>query len=81
VLGAQAVLAWSSVGAPESSSSSHNQNREDLDVYFAIEGPSDICRFGPWEPEGIRVNVMRPVALGSECLDRWITRDPELLAA
>jgi NAD(P)-dependent dehydrogenase (short-subunit alcohol dehydrogenase family) len=32
-------------------------------------------------PLGIRVNVICPVASGSESLDRWIVRDPERLAA
>jgi NAD(P)-dependent dehydrogenase (short-subunit alcohol dehydrogenase family) len=32
-------------------------------------------------PMGIRVNVICPVASGSESLDRWVTRDPERLAA
>jgi NAD(P)-dependent dehydrogenase (short-subunit alcohol dehydrogenase family) len=32
-------------------------------------------------PYGIRVNVICPVASGSESLDRWVTRDPERLAA
>ena len=32
-------------------------------------------------PLGIRVNVICPVASGSESLDRWIARDPERLAA
>jgi NAD(P)-dependent dehydrogenase (short-subunit alcohol dehydrogenase family) len=32
-------------------------------------------------PHGIRVNVICPVASGSESLDRWVTRDPERLAA
>jgi NAD(P)-dependent dehydrogenase (short-subunit alcohol dehydrogenase family) len=32
-------------------------------------------------PQGIRVNVICPVASGSESLDRWIVRDPERLAA
>ena len=32
-------------------------------------------------PLGIRVNVICPVASGSESLDRWVTRDPERLAA
>jgi NAD(P)-dependent dehydrogenase (short-subunit alcohol dehydrogenase family) len=32
-------------------------------------------------PSGIRVNVICPVASGSESLDRWVTRDPERLAA
>jgi NAD(P)-dependent dehydrogenase (short-subunit alcohol dehydrogenase family) len=32
-------------------------------------------------PVGIRVNVICPVASGSEALDRWVTRDPERLAA
>ena len=32
-------------------------------------------------PQGIRVNVICPVASGSESLDRWVTRDPERLAA
>ena len=32
-------------------------------------------------PIGIRVNVICPVASGSESLDRWIVRDPERLAA
>jgi NAD(P)-dependent dehydrogenase (short-subunit alcohol dehydrogenase family) len=32
-------------------------------------------------PMGIRVNVICPVASGSESLDRWIVRDPERLAA
>jgi NAD(P)-dependent dehydrogenase (short-subunit alcohol dehydrogenase family) len=32
-------------------------------------------------PLGIRVNVICPVASGSESLDRWASRDPERLAA
>jgi len=32
-------------------------------------------------PQGIRVNVVCPVASGSESLDRWSNRDPERLAA
>ena len=32
-------------------------------------------------PIGVRVNVICPVASGSESLDRWIVRDPERLAA
>jgi hypothetical protein len=32
-------------------------------------------------PLGIRVNVICPVASGSESLDRWVTRDPQRLAA
>jgi NAD(P)-dependent dehydrogenase (short-subunit alcohol dehydrogenase family) len=32
-------------------------------------------------PLGIRVNVICPVASGSESLDRWVARDPERLAA
>jgi len=32
-------------------------------------------------PLGIRVNVICPVASGSEALDRWVVRDPERLAA
>jgi NAD(P)-dependent dehydrogenase (short-subunit alcohol dehydrogenase family) len=32
-------------------------------------------------PQGIRVNVICPVASGSEALDRWVMRDPERLAA
>src|SRR4030095_1839721 len=32
-------------------------------------------------PSGIRVNVICPVASGSESLDRWATRDPERLAS
>jgi NAD(P)-dependent dehydrogenase (short-subunit alcohol dehydrogenase family) len=32
-------------------------------------------------PIGIRVNVICPVASGSESLDRWATRDPARLAA
>lgn len=32
-------------------------------------------------PLGIRVNVICPVASGSESLDRWVSRDPERLAA
>jgi NAD(P)-dependent dehydrogenase (short-subunit alcohol dehydrogenase family) len=32
-------------------------------------------------PQGIRVNVICPVASGSESLDRWVVRDPERLAA
>ena len=32
-------------------------------------------------PQGIRVNVICPVASGSESLDRWIARDPERIAA
>jgi NAD(P)-dependent dehydrogenase (short-subunit alcohol dehydrogenase family) len=32
-------------------------------------------------PLGIRVNVICPVASGSESLDRWVVRDPERLAA
>jgi NAD(P)-dependent dehydrogenase (short-subunit alcohol dehydrogenase family) len=32
-------------------------------------------------PLGIRVNVICPVASGSESLDRWAARDPERLAA
>jgi NAD(P)-dependent dehydrogenase (short-subunit alcohol dehydrogenase family) len=32
-------------------------------------------------PQGIRVNVVCPVASGSEALDRWVVRDPERLAA
>jgi NAD(P)-dependent dehydrogenase (short-subunit alcohol dehydrogenase family) len=32
-------------------------------------------------PQGIRVNVVCPVASGSESLDRWVVRDPERLAA
>jgi NAD(P)-dependent dehydrogenase (short-subunit alcohol dehydrogenase family) len=32
-------------------------------------------------PRGIRVNVICPVASGSESLDRWVVRDPERLAA
>jgi len=32
-------------------------------------------------PLGIRVNVICPVASGSESLDRWIVRHPECLAA
>ena len=32
-------------------------------------------------PRGIRVNVICPVASGSESLDRWITRDPKRIEA
>lgn len=32
-------------------------------------------------PLGIRVNVICPVASGSESLDRWVAHDPERLAA
>ena len=32
-------------------------------------------------PLGVRVNVICPVASGSESLDRWVMRDPERLAA
>ncbi len=32
-------------------------------------------------PLGVRVNVICPVASGSESLDRWVTRDPERLAS
>jgi len=32
-------------------------------------------------PLGVRVNVICPVASGSESLDRWVVRDPERLAA
>ncbi len=32
-------------------------------------------------PMGIRVNVICPVASGSESLDRWIDRDPDRIAA
>ena len=32
-------------------------------------------------PQGIRVNVICPVASGSESLDRWVMRDPERLAS
>jgi NAD(P)-dependent dehydrogenase (short-subunit alcohol dehydrogenase family) len=32
-------------------------------------------------PLGIRVNVICPVASGSEALDRWVVRDPERLSA
>jgi len=32
-------------------------------------------------PIGVRMNVICPVASGSESLDRWIVRDPERLAA
>jgi NAD(P)-dependent dehydrogenase (short-subunit alcohol dehydrogenase family) len=32
-------------------------------------------------PLGIRVNVICPVASGSESLDRWVMRDPERFAA
>jgi len=32
-------------------------------------------------PQGIRVNVICPVASGSESLDRWVTHDPERLKA
>jgi len=32
-------------------------------------------------PQGIRVNVICPVASGSESLDRWATRDPARLAS
>lgn len=32
-------------------------------------------------PLGIRVNVICPVASGSESLDRWVTPDPQRLAA
>ena len=32
-------------------------------------------------PLGIRVNVICPVASGSESLDRWVVRDPERLSA
>ena len=32
-------------------------------------------------PMGVRVNVICPVASGSESLDRWVVRDPERLAA
>jgi NAD(P)-dependent dehydrogenase (short-subunit alcohol dehydrogenase family) len=32
-------------------------------------------------PQGIRVNVICPVASGSEALDRWINRDPQRLEA
>jgi NAD(P)-dependent dehydrogenase (short-subunit alcohol dehydrogenase family) len=32
-------------------------------------------------PMGIRVNVICPVASGSESLDRWVTRDPQRLAS
>jgi NAD(P)-dependent dehydrogenase (short-subunit alcohol dehydrogenase family) len=32
-------------------------------------------------PLGIRVNVICPVASGSESLDRWVMRDPERLAS
>ena len=32
-------------------------------------------------PRGIRVNVICPVATGSESLDRWASRDPERLVA
>jgi NAD(P)-dependent dehydrogenase (short-subunit alcohol dehydrogenase family) len=32
-------------------------------------------------PIGIRVNVICPVASGSESLDRWVMRDPQRLAA
>jgi NAD(P)-dependent dehydrogenase (short-subunit alcohol dehydrogenase family) len=32
-------------------------------------------------PQGIRVNVICPISLGSESLDRWAERDPERLNA
>jgi NAD(P)-dependent dehydrogenase (short-subunit alcohol dehydrogenase family) len=32
-------------------------------------------------PQGIRVNVICPVASGSESLDRWIDHDPSRVAA
>jgi NAD(P)-dependent dehydrogenase (short-subunit alcohol dehydrogenase family) len=49
----------------------------------AQEGIRSLTRTAATElgPLGVRVNVVCPVASGSESLDRWVTRDPERLAA